>query len=60
MTPFEILPLASVADVKLFRKPDLNIYKIGFMLKKWSKALYFLTFFTLKTEFLYDFYSPQA
>ena len=48
MIPFEILLLAGVADVKLSRKPGLNIYKIGFMLKNGQNTI----FFTLKTVLL--------
>ena len=59
MTPFEIFVLAGVADVKLSRKPGLNIYKIGFILKNGQKQYIFLPFLSSK-QFLCEFYSPQA
>ena len=59
MTSFEILLLAGAADIKLSRKPGLNIYKLGFMLKNSQNTIFF-TIFTLKTEFLWEYYSPQA
>ena len=51
--------LLSCKNVKLSRKPGLNIYKIGFMLKNGQNTIFF-TLFTLKTVFLCEFYSPQA
>ena len=60
MTPFEILLLAGAADVKLSRKPGLNINILGFMLNNGKNTTFFLPFLPPKMEFLCEFYSPQV
>ena len=52
MTPFEILLLAGVADVKLSRKPGFNIYKIGFMLKNGQDTIFFYHFYPQNSVFV--------
>ena len=59
MTPFEILQLAGVADVKLSRKPGLNIYKIGFMLKNGQNTIFFFPFLPSKQSFCLSFTLPR-
>ena len=59
MTPFEILLLAGVADVKLSRKPGLNIYKIGFMLKNGQNTNFFFPFLPSKHSFCVSFTLPR-
>ena len=58
MTIFEILLLVGVADVKLSRKPGLNIYKIGFV-KKRVKHYIFLQFLPSKQSFCVSFTLPR-
>ena len=52
MLPVEILLLAGAADVKLSRKPGLNIYTLGFMLKNGQNTIFFYHFYPQNSVFV--------
>ena len=59
MTLFKILLLAGAADVKLSRKPGLNIYTLGFILKTGQNTIFFLPFLPSKQCFCMSFTLPR-